>query len=733
MLVYIYNHSGKDWIYKTTKKTAQITKLSSAPRKWAKCESIASFIRVLRSRVMISPRITAIILLLGGLFVSLPSVASAIELVANEPATIYYTTNGEEPTTTDVTITTIPEFNISALSGNVFDGYYTLASATTTWDGTDADRLRLPTADYTSSYGDESSVTYTLPWSFSFYGQSFTQITVDTNGNVWFGSAGSAHSFNLASNGRSPVIAAWNNDLSSYLTGGVFIQHKTSPERIVIEWQTETFTDEGRRRPHNFEVVLFQTGNIRLDYGSFTTSTTNTDFGSGVSLNDGTMYINLTTNAGNAYSLGGQSFLLSVNGTTKTLDVGFPTGSYGIVNSNIGASWSASSVKTLPTGTHVVLTAAPLPGFKLNNWSGACTGTGTCSFTLSSNTVANANFSYDSAQNALVAFPNGTSMGYFSLQSAYNAALTDSILKLRAATFIETVIFNQSKSVTIKGGFNNDFSSNAAGQSIINGTVTIFNGTLIFDNITIRSSDASQSLLTVSSSGTGTGTVTSSLPNCIDCGTTCSSFLTTGTFVTLTATPSPDSVFAGWTGACSGTGSCPLTVSSNTSVTATFNKILNFDVTTSGADLMTATFTIPTQGATSWLWNFGDGITSTVQNPTHLYNTPGDYTVSLTTNNYSVSKLVSIVGCTNPKVRISGDQTVFTSIQSAYNAATGGSVIQIRGVEFTETLTAARDISVTFNGGYNCDFSANSGTTVIHGSPRISAGTVKFGNIRFSQ
>lgn len=32
----------------------------------------------------------------------------------------------------------------------------------------------------------------------------------------------------------------------------------------------------------------------------------------------------------------------------------------------------------------------------------------------------------------------------------------------------------------------------------------------------------------------------------------------------------------------------------------------------------------------SWLWNFGDGTTSTAQNPTHTYTTEGNYTVTLT-------------------------------------------------------------------------------------------------------
>ncbi|MBS3741218.1 MAG: carboxypeptidase regulatory-like domain-containing protein, partial [Candidatus Cloacimonetes bacterium] len=36
---------------------------------------------------------------------------------------------------------------------------------------------------------------------------------------------------------------------------------------------------------------------------------------------------------------------------------------------------------------------------------------------------------------------------------------------------------------------------------------------------------------------------------------------------------------------------------------------------------------------TSWLWQFGDGTTSTEQNPTHLYSEPSTYTVSLTATN----------------------------------------------------------------------------------------------------
>jgi List-Bact-rpt repeat protein/WD40 repeat protein len=79
--------------------------------------------------------------------------------------------------------------------------------------------------------------------------------------------------------------------------------------------------------------------------------------------------------------------------------------------------------------------------------------------------------------------------------------------------------------------------------------------------------------LTVSKSGTGDGTVTSS-PAGIDCGSTCSAQFADGSQVTLTAVPAAGSTFAGWSGGeCSGTGTCPLTLNSDVSVTAGFAHV----------------------------------------------------------------------------------------------------------------------------------------------------------------
>ncbi len=51
-----------------------------------------------------------------------------------------------------------------------------------------------------------------------------------------------------------------------------------------------------------------------------------------------------------------------------------------------------------------------------------------------------------------------------------------------------------------------------------------------------------------------------------------------------------------------------------------------------------------TGSPTSWLWDFGDGTISTVQNPTHAYTNEGGYTVTLTVKNAIGSSTVSKYG-----------------------------------------------------------------------------------------
>ena len=77
--------------------------------------------------------------------------------------------------------------------------------------------------------------------------------------------------------------------------------------------------------------------------------------------------------------------------------------------------------------------------------------------------------------------------------------------------------------------------------------------------------------LTLSVTIVGSGSVTSS-PAGIDCSPTCSHEFEPNTMVTLTAAPGVGSTFVGWSDpSCLGTDPCTLTMTSDTSITATFN------------------------------------------------------------------------------------------------------------------------------------------------------------------
>jgi len=75
--------------------------------------------------------------------------------------------------------------------------------------------------------------------------------------------------------------------------------------------------------------------------------------------------------------------------------------------------------------------------------------------------------------------------------------------------------------------------------------------------------------LTVQNAGTGAGIVTSS-PAGIDCPGTCAASFAKGKQVVLTAAPAAGTTFAGWSGLCTGIGTCNLTVEASATVTPTF-------------------------------------------------------------------------------------------------------------------------------------------------------------------
>jgi uncharacterized delta-60 repeat protein len=203
----------------------------------------------------------------------------------------------------------------------------------------------------------------------------------------------------------------------------------------------------------------------------------------------------------------------------------------------------------------VTLTATASAGSSFLGWSGACSGTGKCSLTMSADRAATARFE---TNKTLTLSKTGSGAGTV---ASSPAGISCGSTCARA--------FRHGTAVTLTA-------TAAAGSSFLGWSGACSGtGSCTLTMSAGRAATArfeTNKTLALTKAGRGAGTVTSS-PAGISCGSTCAHVFRHGTAVTLTAAASTRSRFAGWSGACSGTGSCTLTMSASRSVTATFKPL----------------------------------------------------------------------------------------------------------------------------------------------------------------
>ncbi len=100
--------------------------------------------------------------------------------------------------------------------------------------------------------------------------------------------------------------------------------------------------------------------------------------------------------------------------------------------------------------------------------------------------------------------------------------------------------------------------------------------------------------------------------------------------------------------------------------------------------------TTPVGTITSWQWDFGDGATSTAQNPAHTYAQTGFYTVTL--------RVTSSTGCSQIRVR-SAYIRVVGNIDVAFNAFPGITCRPPFGVNFVNQSNGPGNITYSWNFG----------------------------------
>ncbi|MDK9717721.1 MAG: hypothetical protein OEL57_07410 [Trichlorobacter sp.] len=92
-----------------------------------------------------------------------------------------------------------------------------------------------------------------------------------------------------------------------------------------------------------------------------------------------------------------------------------------------------------------------------------------------------ANYTYDTSHQ--VKASNGSY--YSSIQAAYNVIADSSIIKLWATTYTESLTCNRPITTTLQGGYDSGYTS-IVGEPILNGELTISDGTIIADGLVIR-------------------------------------------------------------------------------------------------------------------------------------------------------------------------------------------------------------------------------------------------------
>jgi uncharacterized repeat protein (TIGR02543 family) len=264
------------------------------------------------------------------------------------------------------------------------------------------------------------------------------------------------------------------------------------------------------------------------------------------------------------------SCTVNVNGNPTTVSAAFavipPSGQFALTVTNGGNGKITSSPAGIDcgttcsapfnSGTQVTLTATPDSGYQFTGWSGACSGTATCTVTVDAAKSVTANFASTSPGQFALTVTNGGNGKVTSSPAGIDCGATCS------------ASFDSGTAVALTATPDQGFQF-AGWSGACSGTDACSVTMSEARSVTASFAAAGPGPYALTVGKRGSGSVTSS-PAGIDCGGTCSASFDSDTLVTLTATPSTGWQFAGWSGACDGANTCTVSMDTARTITAAF-------------------------------------------------------------------------------------------------------------------------------------------------------------------
>lgn len=451
---------------------------------------------------------------------------------------------------------------------------------------------------------DGSSNLINLPFLFCFYGQMQTQVYINNNGNISFGSPyGTFSSSTFPSTFYTMIAPFWADIDTRNLASGV-VYYKVTPTAMIVRWQTVGYYSQHVDKLNDFQLIITDGtdallppgSNVGFCYGDMQWTTGDASSGVngfggtaatvGCNMGDGINYIQIGTfdQAGTNYNgpFGPPSQISWLDNKQFFLDV-CSTGGGGNLPPIMNAPQVCDTI-TLCLGDTLPITAQFLSpeNNQLTTINAVASGTG---LTILNSTPGNpASFS---------------------------------------AIFVGQASNIGTNTITISGTDNGSPAQTTTGNVIVNvipGPTAAFSATGVCPGAPMNFNDSS--LVTAANGPIVTYHWDFGLPALTNDTSNINSptyvYNTPGTYpVTLLVI---DSI------------GCKDTAVQNVQVF--YLPQVNFTAgPTTGCAPLCVTFadqsTVQNSSAAQWSWNFGDGGTDTTQNPQYCYPNQGDYTVTL--------------------------------------------------------------------------------------------------------
>lgn len=377
------------------------------------------------------------------------------------------------------------------------------------------------------------------------------------------------------------------------------------------------------------------------------------------------------------------------------------SGSGTITSSPAGISCGADCSESYATGTYVTLTATANSGYTFAGWSGACTGTGSCVVSMTSNKAVAATFT----QNAVYYTLSASKTGSGSLTSTPSGISCGSDCS-------ESYVIGTSVTVTAAAATGYTFTG-WSGACTGTGACTI---SMTAAKSVAATFTQNKTYYTLSATKSGNGTVAST-PAGISCGADCSESYESGASVALTATADSGYTFTGWSGACTGTGDCTVTMNAAKTVAATFTQNATYYTLTtnnSGNGTITSSPAGINCGATcAYSYESGTAVTLTITpNTGYTFSgwsgaCTGTDTCQVTMDTAKSVTATFAVSATNilsvkykGKGRIRSKLAIIPSLNTPTNTGIdcGDICVEEYASETTVTLEAIPDTGYTFAG-----------------------------------